>query len=513
MKKLASVLDTPIRRRVFWPPFLLILTAVGTSIFSPAVFESSLDRLNTFILDHFSLLFSYSSFAMVITCLLIVFSPLGKVRIGGKDARPKFNRISWFSIVLCTTVAVGILFWGSAEPLFHFLFPPSFTPFEGGEKEAAAFSMGAIFLHWGLTPYAIYAIPALGIALAIYNANLKFSLSSPLAPLLGPYGRTKLASWIDMICLFALVAGMSASLGAGILSISGGIADQWQSLNRDILLPLVTLAIICSFIVSASSGIDHGIKNLSQLNFSFFVIFSIIILFIGPTSAIMEAAYTGAGNYLKNVLPLSLQWGDVRNSEWTQSWSVFNWANWMAWAPITALFLGKIAYGRTVREFLLFTWLLPACFCLFWMSIFGGSTLYYASQSPELFKNLLETSGPESIIYEVFGNIGHTEILRPAFVIAMFISYVTAADSSTEAMASLSMKKFSLEDFDSDTTLKVVWGMLVGLLAWIMITFAGIDGVKMLSNLGGLPALLLLTGITISLNKLMWHPKKYLKRW
>lgn len=449
---------------------------------------------------------------MVITCALVGFSPLGKVRIGGKTAKPKFNRISWFSIVLCTTVAVGILFWGSAEPLFHYLYPPSFTSNPSGSEAAAQFSMGAIFLHWGLTPYAIYAIPSLGIALAIYNTKLTFSLSSPLAPLIGKKHRPVLAALIDMICLFALVAGMSASLGAGILSISGGLSDQWPHLNRTFLLPVVTLVIICTFILSAASGIERGIKNLSQLNFFFFVLFSIFILCIGPTSAMVDAAYWGIKSYLKEVLPLSLQWGDVRNSDWSQSWSVFNWANWMAWAPITALFLGKIAYGRTVREFLLFNWLLPAAFCLCWMSIFGGSTLHYAAQDTTLFKNLLETIGPESIIYQVFGEIGFTNLLRPAFVTAMFISYVTAADSSTEAMASLSMKKFSLERFDSDTNLKVIWGTLVGLLAWIMITFTGIDGIKMLSNLGGLPALLLLSGITISLNFLMWNPTKYLHR-
>lgn len=217
MKKLTTFLQPPIRKNVFWPPFLLILAAVGTSLINADFFESSMEGINNFILDHFSLLFSYSSFAMVITCALVGFSPLGKVRIGGKTAKPKFNRISWFSIVLCTTVAVGILFWGSAEPLFHYLYPPSFTSNPSGSEAAAQFSMGAIFLHWGLTPYAIYAIPSLGIALAIYNTKLTFSLSSPLAPLIGKKHRPVLAALIDMICLFALVAGMSASLGAGIL--------------------------------------------------------------------------------------------------------------------------------------------------------------------------------------------------------------------------------------------------------------------------------------------------------
>jgi len=471
-----------------------------------------MDKTNDFILEHFSLLFSYTAFGMVITCLLVLFSPLGKIKIGGKEARPRFNKLSWFSIILCTTVAVGILFWGSAEPLFHFLYPPDFENIDHSSAPASAFSMGAVFLHWGVTPYAIYCIPALGVALAIYNANLKFSLSSPLAPMLNDKYRNKITSVLDMICLFALVAGMAASLGAGILSISGGIQDQWPEWSKVFLTPVVTVAIIFTFVLSAASGIDKGIKRLSQINFYFFILFSLLILAIGPTLSIFKFAELGTTNFLANFLPLSLQLGEVRNSHWVQSWSVFNWANWMAWAPITALFLGKIAYGRTVREFILFNWILPALFCLAWMSIFGGSTLFFAENKPAFFKTLLENSGPESIIYQVFNDLDFLNILGPAFIIAMFISYVTAADSSTEAMASLSMKSFSLEKFDSDISLKVVWGLLVGLLAWVMITFAGIDGVKMLSNLGGLPSLWLLMGITISINILMWQPQKYLKK-
>lgn len=447
---------------------------------------------------------------MVITCLLVVVSPLGKIRIGGDNALPKFNRLSWFSIILCTTVAVGILFWGSAEPLFHYLFPPSFRSLEAASPAAAEFAMGALFLHWGFTPYAIYAIPSLAVALAIYNGHLKFSLSSPLAPIMGK-SQAKLASGIDMICLFALVAGMSASLGAGILSISGGIADLWPGLGRNVLLPIVTLAIICSFILSSSSGISHGIKHLSQINFYFFVVFSLAIFLLGPIADLINYAFIGMESYFREFIPLSLQIGPAKNSEWIHAWTTFNWANWMAWAPITALFLGKIAYGRTVREFILFNWVLPALFCLGWMVIFGGSTLVFASQDPTAYSELLQKQGPESIVYQLFGEIGPISLLRLAFIVAMFISYVTAADSSTEAMASLSMKKYSLEVFDADNGLKVIWGLLIGLLAWVMVTFAGINGVKMLSSIGGFPALWLLIGITISVNLLMWRPQKYLK--
>lgn len=512
MKNQLKTYYVPLRKSVFWPPFVLISLAVSCSWLASDFFEESMDSINSFILDNFSLLFSYTAFAMVITCCMIFWSPLANVKIGGKDAKPKFNRLSWFSIILCTTVAVGILFWGSAEPLFHYLYPPEFKNIPSSSSASANFSMGAIFLHWGFTPYAIYCIPALGIALAVYNAEQKFSLSSPLAPILGKHKLNQLSNPIDMICLFALVAGMSASLGAGILSISGGIQDQWPSWDKVFIRPVVTLLIISSFILSASSGINRGIKSLSQINFYIFIIFCLFILTIGPSLSIFHYAGEGTTHFLADFIPLSLQLGNIKHSSWLQSWTIFNWANWMAWAPITALFLGKIAYGRTVKEFILFNWIFPALFCLAWMCILGGSTLFYAENSPIAFKNLLENKGPESIIYQVFADMGSLELLAPAFTLAMFISYVTAADSNTEAMASLSMKSYSIEKFDSDTSLKVTWGTLVGLLAWVMITFAGIDGVKMLSNLGGLPALFLLIGITISMVMLMWKPSKYLKR-
>ncbi|WP_186756267.1 BCCT family transporter [Echinicola salinicaeni] len=512
MKNQLKTYYIPLRKSVFWPPFILISLAVSCSWLASDFFEDSMNSINQFILDHFSIIFSYTAFAMVITCCLILCSPLAKIKIGGKDAKPKFNRLSWFSIILCTTVAVGILFWGSAEPLFHYLYPPEFKDIPNNSSIAANFSMGAVFLHWGFTPYAIYCIPALGIALAVYNAEQKFSLSSPLAPLLGKNKLNQFSSPIDTICLFALVAGMSASLGAGILSISGGIQNQWPNWDKAFIRPTVTLLIISTFILSASSGINRGIKRLSQINFYIFIIFSLFILTTGPSQSIFHYAIEGASHFLTDFIPISLQFGNIKHSPWLQSWTIFNWANWMAWAPITALFLGKIAYGRTVREFILFNWILPAIFCLIWMSILGGSTLFYAENTPLTFKNLLENNGPESIIYQVFAEMGNLELLTPAFTLAMFISYVTAADSNTEAMASLSMKNYSIERFDSDTNLKVTWGTLVGLLAWVMITFAGIEGVKILSSLGGLPALFLLIGITISMLLLIWKPSKYLKK-
>jgi len=363
MSKKESFFQFNIRNWVFWPPFILLILAVIFSILSPGIFIRSLESIQGFLLANFSLGFSWVSFGMTILGLLVFFSPLGKRRIGGKNAKPRLNRLSWFAIVLCTTIAVGILFWGSAEPLSHFLYPPDFKNNSPLSLEAARFSMGALFFHWGFTPYAIYIIPALAFALFYYQGKNKPSISLAARPILGSNPKKFWENIIDSISLFALVTGMSGSLGAGILSLTGGFVKYYPQWNVGVLSGVITLVILLTFIISSSTGIEKGIKNLSLFNLFFFFLIAILFVFVGEKTKILNSISTGFLEYGKNFFDLSLQLSGAGNS-WTYDWSVFNFAIWMAWAPVTALFLGKIALGRTVREFLLFNWFLPGLLIL-----------------------------------------------------------------------------------------------------------------------------------------------------
>ncbi|SMP25636.1 Choline-glycine betaine transporter [Algoriphagus winogradskyi] len=446
---------------------------------------------------------------MTLLTAVAIFSPLGNYKIGGQNAIPRLKRISWFAIVLCTTIAVGILFWGSAEPLSHYLFPPEFKGFEPNSEAAKSFALGALYFHWGFTPYAIYAVPALVFALMYYSGKSNFSLSIMLRPILGSYPNKFWVAGLDMFSLFALVTGMAAALGAGILSLSGGFLAFFPQLDPTFLTVIITLAILLTFIISASTGIEKGIKNLSLFNLGFFFLIAILFVIFGEKAHIFNSIGTGFIEYFSNFTDLSLQLSGAGNS-WTYDWSTFNFAMWMAWAPMTALFLGKIAIGRTVREFLLVNWFLPALFCLIWMGIFGGTTVDFASNDSEVYKGLFLNSGPESIIYQVFEDMGYFKMFAQLFILGIFISYVTAADSSTDALASISMKKQDGDPFRSDTNLKVIWGVLIGFLSWVMITFSGIDGVRILSVIGGLPALFFLLLVSVCLILILISPKKYL---
>ncbi len=498
-----------IRPFVFWPPFILLNSAVLASLLIPEGFISSISSLQQFILINFSRGFSWVSFTMTILAIVVFVSPLGSYRIGGKSAKPRLSRLSWFAIVLCTTIAVGILFWGSAEPLSHFLYPPGFKSFSAKSAEAREFALGALYFHWGFTPYAIYVIPALVFALIFYSGKNRFSLGIMLAPLFGQSRRPFIHNGIDMISLFALVSGMAGALGAGILSLTGGILAFFPAWDPDILTIGVTFLILITFVISSSTGIEKGIKNLSLVNLGFFLLIAILFVVFGEKQKIWTTILSGFRSYGSNFLDLSLQLSG-EGSSWTYDWSTFNFAMWMAWAPITALFLGKISVGRTVREFLTVNWILPALFCLIWMGIFGGTTLSFASQNPNLYQFLFENNGPESIIYQVFRDQGYFRLFAQLFILGIFLSYVTAADSSTDAIASISMQSNQLDSFQADTNLKVLWGVLIGFISWVMITFSGIDGVRILSVIGGLPSLFFLILISASLIRILISPKKYL---
>jgi len=185
------------------------------------------------------------------------------------------------------------------------------------------------------------------------------------------------------------------------------------------------------------------------------------------------------------------------------SWTTFYWANWMAWAPITALFLGRISYGYTVRQFMLFNWLIPAGFGIVWMSIFSGTSLYFELYEKMGLVKVLNANGPDIIIYKIFDNLPFANVLSILFLLTVFISYVTAADSNTEAMSAISTVGISPESSEPPKFIKYLWGFLIGLVAWIMVSYAGVDAVKILSNLGGLPSLFLMVLLCIVLIKLL----------
>ncbi|MHA7871126.1 MAG: BCCT family transporter, partial [Hyphococcus sp.] len=245
------------RPLVFWPPAGLLLLAVALSLADFEGFHARVSAANAWILSRFDWLFSFASFAAVLLLAWIAFSPFGRIRIGGPDAKPILKRWNWFAITLCTTIAIGILFWGAAEPMFHINNPPDFAGADPHSQEAARFALSSMFMHWTITPYAIYAVPALAFALAHFNLGRPYSLSGPLSLVFGRIATGRGGAVIDAIGLYALVAGVAASLGAGVMTIAGGVDVLSGFGDSAVLRLVVTVMIVCLFVASSVSGIQR----------------------------------------------------------------------------------------------------------------------------------------------------------------------------------------------------------------------------------------------------------------
>ncbi|WP_251977979.1 BCCT family transporter [Salinicola avicenniae] len=505
-------MQTSLRPLVFWPTFLVLLVAVVASYIDLDAFLATASALNSAILDNFSWLFSLGSVYLLVLAVIVYFSPLGQIRIGGPDATPLLSRLRWFSITLCTTLAVGVLFWTTAEPLYHFMGPPASSGLEAGSGDAMRFAMSTMFLHWSFTPYAIYAVPALIFALAFYNLRLRFSISSMLEPILGPRVK-RFGGLIDAISLYALVAGMASSLGTGALTLAGGAGQYLGGETTPLRLGVVIAIIVVTFVISAASGLQKGIARLSSLNAVLLAILGIFMFIVGPTVFCLALGVESFGLYLDNFFTKSLFTGAAGEDQWPQWWSIFYWAVWFAWAPVAALFLGKISRGYTVREFLRVNLLYPALFACVWILIFSGTALYFQAHLDTLggtdLHAVLNDRGVENVLYELFRQLPLSGVWIPLLLFIAYVSYVTAADSQTDAIGNLCTRGLTADsDLNAGVTMKVIWGVIVGVVSWVMVSFVGIDGVKMLSNLGGLPAMLIVLLATGSIWRWLQNPAR-----
>ncbi|KMZ53800.1 BCCT transporter [Dorea sp. D27] len=496
-----------LRKRVFFPPWILLIVLVGISLLSEKSFLSGMQAATGFILDNFAWAFNLTTLGCLAVVIIVFVSPLGKVRIGGSKARPimKFRNLAW--ITLCTTVASGVLFWACAEPLYHMYTPAAAEGVEAGSPGAAVFAMKTMFLEWTWSPYAIYTVATLLFAFVFYNMRKSYSIGSAFVPVFGDKAK-RYNGIIDVICLFALVLGMAASLGTGTLTMGGGIENVFGIKSGPVSWGFIILAIVATFIISSVSGVMKGIKLLSSLNGQVYIFLLLFVLIFGPTAFMMNFSVESLGAYVQDFFRMSLMTGDIHGDPWARSWPIFYWCVWMAWAPISGVFLGKILKGYTIRDAIVCNFVIPSVFSMVWMGLFSTASIYFENHGVGLYDSLLK-NGTESVVYKVFEQLPLAAVVIPFYLFIVFISFVTAADSNTNAMSGLCVKGLTVDNQESPSWLKICWGLTLGVLTWVLISFAGIDGIKAASNLGGFPIMFIIIIFIVGLLKVCRNPKKY----
>ncbi len=511
MAKHSGGLFRDLNHFVFWPPFILVVAAVVLNVLDKDRFTQTINGANTWVIANFGWLFTTCAFLAVLLCVYICFSSFANLRIGGAGAKPLMSMWNWFAITVCTTIAIGILFWSTVEPIMHYTSPPSSLGIEASSPAAAKFAMSTLYVHWSFTPYAMYCVASLMFAFAYYNMKKPFSLGSTLAPLLGDYATTKAAGLVDSVCLYSLVLGMAAALGAGILTISGGLTFLFDVPPNKWVWLAITASIVGTFIVSSATGLMNGIRILSDINARALFLLAILILVMGPTVFILSFGLESLGIYLTTFFERNLFTGALDSDNWSADWTVFYWAVWLAWAPITACFLGRIAYGRTVREFMIINFILPSLFGIAWMAIFGGTALHqHMNGVVDLLAVIQDPEkGNQMVSYVVFSQFPGGILIIAFYMFSAFVCFVTSSDSNTTAMAAISSTGISPENPEGNIWLKIIWGATVGIVAWVMISFANVNGIRILSTLGGFPAAILVLLIIVSLTLCVANPEKY----
>lgn len=425
---------------------------------------------------------------MVVFLLAVMFTPMGKIKLGGPNAKPKFTKMQWFGISLCTGIGTGVVFWGAAEPLLFAMEPSPSTGLVSGSNGAILWSMVRCFMHWGFTPYASCVVLGVILSYFILNKGAPFKTSSCLIPIFGEKViNSKLATAFDAISAFALTGAVAGGLGYGAMQLSTAVEAFAGIKPSTIIYVAIIVVMFFCYNASAVSGLRNGITWLSNRNVQLFFILLIFVFLAGPTSYICNLFTESFGSYISEFFANSLNTAPyVDAARWPQNWDMYWWVDWMAYTPLLGLFMVRVAYGRTLKEFVLIEWLLPAMFGIVWFSVFGGTILHAQLYEGIDFYTIYLEKGAEALTLSLFDTLPIGTIAKIVMLGIITISLVTQCDSMTVTLASMSIEGAD-EDTEAPVWLKLFWGTVFAVIAAVFVSLGGIGGVKTIKSFCGIP--------------------------
>lgn len=492
-----------IRSSIFIPMSLIFLSSILLGILSPEKFYNLENYIVQFAFDKFGWLFQLSSLFFLLVCVFLMLSKFGNIRFGGKDAKPTMSNWTWFSITLCAGIGTGIMFWGIAEPITHFMNPPDYLNFAAGSESAATFALVTSYIHWTFIPYAMYSIIGIGSAYVVYNLNMPFQVSSLLYPIFGRKINKTVIAIIDNLCIFSMAGGIAAILGVATMQLGSGMEELiGLSPNRIVWIAIVG-TIVVSFIFSSYIGIQKGMKWLSDKNSKIYIAILAFIFIFGPTTFILSLGTQATGEFIGTFFERTTILSPIIGSQWPRWWPIYYWAIWVAYAPISGMFFGSIAKGRTIREFLFYNLILPAVFGIIWFAIFGSAAIHQQLNGTDLW-GVIQNKGLEVSIYAFLKNYPLTKIFSWIMVITIVISVITLCDSMTGTISKMSTIGDYSDSQEAPGYIKIFWGLVMSSLAIVNLLspegkISGIDATKMISTVAGFPLLFLMILLTCSI--------------
>jgi BCCT family betaine/carnitine transporter len=456
---------------------LAVVLVVGTLLFlqqAAVIFNN----MRMWITSQFDWFFIISANFFVVFCFVVAFSKLGRIRLGGSAAGPRYSYPAWLAMLFAAGVGIGLMFFGVLEPVTHTLNPP--IGIDPADTEAArSIGMAAAINHWGLHAWAIYAVVGLSLAYFCFNRGLPLTMRSAFYPLFGNAVWGWFGHVVDTVAVLATLFGLAVSLGLGAEQIAGGLNYLFDVPLGNATKVVLILVITAMALVSVVAGLDKGVKRLSELNMGLAGALWLFVLIAGPTLVVLATIFSSIIDYLY-YLPHLGNWIGREDTAFLHEWSIFYWAWWISWSPFVGMFIARVSYGRTVREFIVWVLIIPTAIGLVWMSTFGGTAL------DQLFTDGyrgVADSVPELALFKMLEQLPYTEIVSTISVLLIAIFFVTSADSGSLVMDTITAGG----KMDAPVIQRVFWCVLAGLIAMALMLGGGIESLKALTISVALP--------------------------
>ncbi|MFF9012539.1 BCCT family transporter [Streptomyces sp. NPDC014870] len=477
------------------------VAAVVAMVAWAALGKDSFDSASTsalgWVLNNFAWLFVIAADTFLVLCVVIALSRYGRIRLGSDDSEPEFTDLAWIAMMFSAGMGIGLMFYGVAEPLQHYLSPPPASGAEPGTGTAALNAMEYSFFHWTLTPWAIYGIAGLALAYAGFRKGRGSRLSSAFVPLIGA---RRAASWqgraIDLLAVFATVFGTATSLGVGALQVSKGLNLTMDVEDSTATQLIIIASLSAAFVLSAFSGLHKGVKWLSTINIVLATCLMLFVFLLGPTVYILDSIPASLGGYLDELLPMATRTGAFTDPSWLGAWTIFYWAWWLSWAPFVGTFIARISHGRTIREFLIGVLLVPSGATVVWFCVMGGTAIRLDSTGAADLAGAVK-DGAEASLFAMLDALPIGTVTSVIAMILVMTYFVTSADSASLVMGSLT----SRGSLHPPTWLVVTWGILMAAVAAVLLVAGGLNSLQTATILVALPFVIVMLGLCWALLK------------
>jgi len=489
-----------IHNPVFMVSGLTIVLFVAIALTFPAQAESFFGWLRPFLTSTFDWFFVLSANFFVLFCLALIFLPVGSVRLGGPDATPDFSYTGWFAMLFAAGMGIGLMFFGVLEPVYHMAISEPLgtaSPIaEDGSIIAAnvdaAREMGlaATIYHWGLHPWAIYAVLALALALFTYNKGLPLTVRSAFYPIFGEriWGWTGHA--IDTLAVFATLFGLATSLGFGAQQANAGLAHVFGIPNTITVQVILIAGITAIALYSVLRGLDGGVKMLSEVNMVVAALLLFFVLLAGPTLSLLQEFGTGLVAYGKDLPALSNPFGR-EDEDYLHGWTTFYWAWWISWSPFVGMFIARVSRGRTVREFVICVLLIPSLVCVLWMAVFGGAAIDQVLSDPAgsaVKAQVIDSYNPPMSLFAMLEGLPFSSITSVIAIVLVIVFFVTSSDSGSLVIDTITAGG----KIDAPVPQRVFWATFEGAVAIVLLIGGGLTALQAMVISTGLPFTLVL---------------------